>query len=371
MRPADTWKDYELLDATDGNRLERWGETILIRPDPQVVWKTPKQSPLWAKADAVYHRSNQGGGEWEYKRRLPEKWKIHCGEGDDRLTLIVSPTGFKHTGVFPEQAVNWAWYQQKIRAAGRPVKVLNLFGYTGGATLACAAAGATVCHVDASKGIVAWGKDGQAPCPAAWPTSPSAGWWTTAPGFVARESAAATPMTASSWPPPSYGRGPGGEIWKLEDCIYDLISQCEEVLSDKPLFFAVNSYTTGLSPAVMEYMLTPRWYPGLAARPAAMRSACRCPPPAAWCPAVPRPSGKNKRKRPRPLSQTLRVCQLSQRESLWREGQLSGFAKGSPLGRAGASAPGGKAAENKQAVNFQQNGVQPLSEERTTRRENK
>ena len=118
MRPADTWKDYELLDATDGNRLERWGETILIRPDPQVVWKTPKQSPLWAKADAVYHRSNQGGGEWEYKRRLPEKWKIHCGEGDDRLTLIVSPTGFKHTGVFPEQAVNWAWYQQKIRAAG-------------------------------------------------------------------------------------------------------------------------------------------------------------------------------------------------------------------------------------------------------------
>ena len=159
MRPADSWKDYELLDATGGNRLERWGETILIRPDPQVVWKTPKLSPLWAKADAVYHRSNQGGGEWEYKRRLPEKWKISCGEGEDKLTLIVSPTGFKHTGVFPEQAVNWAWYARKIRAAGRPVKVLNLFGYTGGATLACAAAGATVCHVDASKGIVAWGKD--------------------------------------------------------------------------------------------------------------------------------------------------------------------------------------------------------------------
>ena len=132
MRPADTWKDYELLDATDGNRLERWGETILIRPDPQVVWKTPKQSPLWAKADAVYHRSNQGGGEWEYRRRLPEKWKITCGEGEDKLTLIVSPTGFKHTGVFPEQAVNWDWYQKKIRAAGRPIKVLNLFGYTGG-----------------------------------------------------------------------------------------------------------------------------------------------------------------------------------------------------------------------------------------------
>ena len=224
MRPADTWKDYELLDATDGNRLERWGETLLVRPDPQVVWKTPQQSPLWAKADAVYHRSNQGGGEWEYRRRLPEKWKITCGEGEDKLTLIVSPTGFKHTGVFPEQAVNWAWYAKKIRAAGRPIKVLNLFGYTGGATLACAAAGATVCHVDASKGIVAWGKDNAA-----------------ASGIIMA--------------PPSYGRGPGGEIWKLEDCIYDLISQCEEVLSDKPLFFAVNSYTTGLSPAVMEYML--------------------------------------------------------------------------------------------------------------------
>ena len=140
MRPADTWKDYELLDATDGNRLERWGETILIRPDPQVVWKTPKQSSLWAKADAVYHRSNQGGGEWEYKRRLPEKWKISCGEGEDKLTLIVSPTGFKHTGVFPEQAVNWDWFGDKIRKAGRPIKVLNLFAYTGGATLAAAAA---------------------------------------------------------------------------------------------------------------------------------------------------------------------------------------------------------------------------------------
>ena len=215
MRPADSWKDYELLDATGGNRLERWGETILIRPDPQVVWKTEKQSPLWAKADAIYHRSNQGGGEWEYRRRLPEKWKISCGEGEDKLTLIVSPTGFKHTGVFPEQAVNWAWYARKIRAAGRPVKVLNLFGYTGGATLACAAAGAT----------------------------------------VAREKRRGNTYDGIIMDPPSYGRGPGGEIWKLEDCIYELISQCEEVLSDTPLFFAVNSYTTGLSPAVMEYML--------------------------------------------------------------------------------------------------------------------
>ena len=253
MRPADTWKDYELLDATDGNRLERWGETLLVRPDPQVVWKTPQQSPLWAKADAVYHRSNQGGGEWEYRRRLPEKWKISCGEGEDKLTLIVSPTGFKHTGVFPEQAVNWAWYAKKIRAAGRPIKVLNLFGYTGGATLACAAAGATVCHVDASKGIVAWGKDnaaasGLANRPIRWLVDDCA-------KFVAREKRRGNTYDGIIMDPPSYGRGPGGEIWKLEDCIYDLISQCEEVLSDQPLFFAVNSYTTGLSPAVMEYML--------------------------------------------------------------------------------------------------------------------
>ncbi len=229
------------------------GETILIRPDPQVVWKTPRQSPLWAKADAVYHRSNQGGGEWEYRRRLPEKWKISCGEGEEKLTLIVSPTGFKHTGVFPEQAVNWAWYAQKIRAAGRPVKVLNLFGYTGGATLACAAAGATVCHVDASKGIVAWGKDnavasGIADRPIRWLVDDCA-------KFVAREKRRGNTYDGIIMDPPSYGRGPGGEIWKLEDCIYDLISQCEEVLSDQPLFFAVNSYTTGLSPAVMEYML--------------------------------------------------------------------------------------------------------------------
>ena len=206
MRPADTWKDYELLDATDGNRLERWGETLLVRPDPQVVWKTPQQSPLWAKADAVYHRSNQGGGEWEYRRRLPEKWKITCGEGEDKLTLIVSPTGFKHTGVFPEQAVNWAWYAKKIRAAGRPIKVLNLFGYTGGATLACAAAGATVCHVDASKGIVAWGKDnaaasGLADRPIRWLVDDCA-------KFVAREKRRGNTYDGIIMDPPSYGTRP-------------------------------------------------------------------------------------------------------------------------------------------------------------------
>ena len=158
MRPADSWRDYELLDATNHNRLERWGQTLLIRPDPQVIWKNDETSPLWAKADAVYYRSAKGGGQWNYHKKLPQKWQIHWND----LTLIVSPTGFKHTGVFPEQAVNWAWYQEKIRQAGRPIRVLNLFGYTGGATLACLAAGASVTHVDASKGMVAWARENAA-----------------------------------------------------------------------------------------------------------------------------------------------------------------------------------------------------------------
>ena len=214
-----------------------------------MVWKSPETSPLWAKADAVYHRSERGGGQWEYRRRLPEKWKIGCGP----LTLVVSPTGFKHTGVFPEQAVNWAWYEEKIKAAGRPIKVLNLFGYTGGATLACAAAGASVCHVDASKGIVAWAREnaqasGLADKPIRWIVDDCA-------KFVAREIRRGNTYDAIIMDPPSYGRGPGGEVWKLEDNIYDLIALCAGVLSEQPLFVAVNSYTTGLSPAVMEYIL--------------------------------------------------------------------------------------------------------------------
>lgn len=249
MRPADQWKDYELIDATDGNRLERWDKVLLVRPDPQVVWHTPKSSPLWEKADAVYHRSTKGGGEWETRRRLPQRWNIHA----DDLTLIVSPTGFKHTGVFPEQAVNWAWYKEKIQQANRPIRVLNLFGYTGGATLACAAAGAAVCHVDASKGIVAWAKEnaqasGLEGKPIRWIVDDCA-------KFVAREIRRGSFYDAIIMDPPSYGRGPGGEVWKLEDNIYDLISLCAGVLSEKPLFVAVNSYTTGLSPAVMEYIL--------------------------------------------------------------------------------------------------------------------
>ena len=253
MRPADTWKDYELLDATDGNRLERWGETLLVRPDPQVVWKTPQQSPLWAKADAVYHRSNQGGGEWEYRRRLPEKWKITCGEGEDKLTLIVSPTGFKHTGVFPEQAVNWDWFSGLIHEAGRPVKVLNLFAYTGGATVSAAAAGAAVTHVDASKGLVGWAKEkaggrGLADAPIRWLVDDCM-------KFVEREIRRGNKYDGIIMDPPSYGRGPKGEIWKIEDNIWDFVGLTAQLLSDDALFFLINSYTTGLQPAVLSYMM--------------------------------------------------------------------------------------------------------------------
>ncbi len=249
MRPASTWQDYELIDATAHNRLERWGKTILIRPDPQVIWKNEPSSPLWDRADAVYHRSAKGGGSWETRRTLPQRWKI----GWQDLTLIVSPTGFKHTGVFPEQAVNWAWYRQKIGAAGRPIRVLNLFGYTGGATLACLAAGASVTHVDASKGMVAWARENAAAShladrPCRWIVDDCA-------KFVAREIRRGNLYDAVIMDPPSYGRGPGGEIWKLEDNVYDLITLCAGVLSDHPLFFAINSYTEGLSPAVMEYIL--------------------------------------------------------------------------------------------------------------------
>ncbi|MDD3429179.1 MAG: class I SAM-dependent methyltransferase [Oscillospiraceae bacterium] len=255
MRAAKDWKDYEIIDATKGNRLERWGSTILVRPDPQVVWKNYEISPQWRNPHAVYHRSNSGGGKWDYKRHVQEKWNITYKD----LTFIVSPTGFKHTGVFPEQAVNWDLYRQLIAKAGRPVKVLNLFGYTGGATLACAAAGANVCHVDASKGMVAWGREnaavsGLADKPIRWIVDDCG-------KFVAREARRGSKYDAIIMDPPSYGRGPGGEIWKLEDCIDDLISQCMEIVSDTPLFFAVNSYTAGISPSVMKYMLQTKMQP--------------------------------------------------------------------------------------------------------------
>ena len=250
MRPADSWRDYELLDATNHNRLERWGQTLLIRPDPQVIWKNDETSPLWAKADAVYYRSAKGGGQWNYHKKLPQKWQIHWND----LTLIVSPTGFKHTGVFPEQAVNWAWYQEKIRQAGRPIRVLNLFGYTGGATLACLAAGASVTHVDASKGMVAWARENAAASeladrPCRWIVDDCV-------KFVEREIRRGNHYDAIIMDPPSYGRGPKGEIWKIEEAIHPLVKLCAQLLSDEPLFFLINSYTTGLQPAVLTYMLS-------------------------------------------------------------------------------------------------------------------
>lgn len=249
MRAANNWADYELLDASGGERLERWGEFILIRPDPQVLWDTPKTHPLWKRAHARYHRSNTGGGHWETLRPLPDSWQI--GYGDLRFNL--KPMGFKHTGLFPEQAVNWEDMAAAIRAAGRPIKVLNLFGYTGGATLACVAAGAHVTHVDASRGMVSWGREnavesGLADRPMRWLVDDCG-------KFVQREQRRGNRYDAILMDPPSYGRGPNGEVWKLEEQIFPLVRDCVSLLSDTPLFFYINSYTTGLSPSVMQYIL--------------------------------------------------------------------------------------------------------------------
>ena len=245
---SDKWQDFELIDCSRGEKLERWGRYFLVRPDPQAIWDTPRRNMHWNDRDARYRRSESGGGSWD-KGGLPENWKIKYGE----LTFNVKPMNFKHTGLFPEQACNWDWAMAKIRAAGRPISVLNLFGYTGAATVACAKAGASVCHVDAAKGMVAWGKDnaaatGLSQAPIRWIVDDCA-------KFVEREIRRGHKYDAIIMDPPSYGRGPGGEVWKLEDNIYDLIALCAGVLSEQPLFVAVNSYTTGLSPAVMEYIL--------------------------------------------------------------------------------------------------------------------
>lgn len=252
MRPATGWQDYELLDATDGFRLERWNQVLLQRPDPQVVWRAPPKSEEWNKVDAVYHRSSRGGGYWEYKRPLPEKWDIHY----DNLTFIVSPTGFKHTGVFPEQAANWNRYSAMVKrdvAAGYQPKVLNLFGYTGGATLACSAAGASLSHVDASRGVVGWArqnasKSGLEARPIRWIVDDCQ-------KFVAREIRRGNRYDAIIMDPPSYGRGPAGEVWKIEESLWPLLELAAQCLSDDPLFFAVSNYTAGLAPGVMAYML--------------------------------------------------------------------------------------------------------------------
>ena len=249
MRYTKDWKDYELLDCSGGERLERWGNVVLIRPDPQVIWNTPKEHPLWHRADARYVRSKEGGGHWECRRQLPEAWNINYKD----LQFKISPTGFKHTGLFPEQAVNWDMMREKIAGAGRSVKVLNLFAYTGGATLAAASAGASVCHVDAAKGMVHWARENAelsslAERPIRWIVDDCA-------KFVEREIRRGNTYDAIIMDPPSYGRGPGGEVWKLEDQIYDLVKLCTGVLSDDPLFFLLNSYTTGLSASAMAYVL--------------------------------------------------------------------------------------------------------------------
>ncbi|MBQ8514926.1 MAG: class I SAM-dependent methyltransferase [Ruminococcus sp.] len=251
MRVANQWKEYRILDTSAQEKLEVWNDVTLIRPDPQIIWHTPKNAPQWNRADGHYSRSSTGGGSWRFTKKLPESWPLRYEPLD--LTFRIQPTGFKHTGLFPEQAVNWDFAAEKIRRAGRPVSVLNLFAYTGGATLACARAGASVCHVDASKGMVQWAREnaalsGMTEKPIRWIVDDCE-------KFVAREIRRGRKYDAIIMDPPSYGRGPGGEVWKLEDCIYDLVKLCAGVLSDEPLFFLINSYTTGLSPSVMGYIL--------------------------------------------------------------------------------------------------------------------
>lgn len=245
---AKNWKDYELLDTSEGERLERWGKYILVRPDPQIVWKNDNKSPLWKKADATYKRSAKGGGAWG-NNRLPEQWKI----GYNDLEFVIKPTGFKHTGLFPEQAANWDWFSDLIKNSGRKIKVLNLFAYTGGATVAAAKAGASVCHVDASKGMVAQAKENAAL--SGLSEAPIRYIVDDCKKFVEREIKRGNRYDGIIMDPPSYGRGPSGEVWKIEECIDEFVRLAVSVLSDKPLFFLLNSYTTGLSPLAMRYIV--------------------------------------------------------------------------------------------------------------------
>lgn len=248
MLLADEWKDYELIETGDGEKLERWGDIILRRPDPQIIWPI-NDKKIWNRADAQYHRSQSGGGNWDYKRKLPNRWTI----GFEELKFYIEPTGFKHTGLFPEQAVNWKWMINNIQKANRPIKVLNLFAYTGGATVAAAYAGAEVCHVDASKGMVGWAKEnvalsGLVDRPVRFIVDDCM-------KFVQREIRRGKKYDGIIMDPPSYGRGPNGEIWKIEDSLYSFVEQCMGVLSDNPLFFLINSYTTGFSPTVLSNIL--------------------------------------------------------------------------------------------------------------------
>ena len=249
MNIANNWKDYEILDMANGEKLERWGNYYLIRPDPQIIWKEKSYPELWNKANARYNRSKTGGGSWNYKTKLPENWQIEY----KNLTFNIKPMGFKHTGLFPEQAVNWDWMINKIKESKREIKVLNLFAYTGGATVACLSAGASVCHVDSSKGMVSWAKEnvnssGLKDAKVRYIVDDVI-------KFVQREIRRGNKYDAIIMDPPSYGRGTSGEVWQFENNISDLIKLCTEILSDKPLFFLINSYTTGISPEVLANIL--------------------------------------------------------------------------------------------------------------------
>ncbi len=249
MNIAKNWKDYEIIDMANGEKLERWGDITLIRPDPQIIWKEKSFEEKWNKTDARYHRSKTGGGGWQYNKKLPQAWQIKY----KNLTFNIKPMGFKHTGLFPEQAVNWDWMMDKIKNAKRPIKVLNLFAYTGGATVACLAAGASVCHVDSSKGMVAWAKEnvnssGLEKAPVRYIVDDVV-------KFVEREIRRENKYDAIIMDPPSYGRGANGEVWQFEENIYNLVQLCSKVMSDNPLFFLINSYTTGTSSIVLENIL--------------------------------------------------------------------------------------------------------------------
>ena len=249
MELANNWKDYQILDMANGEKLEKWGNITLVRPDPQIIWKSKSYPEKWKVADAIYHRSESGGGGWKYSKKIPQNWQVKYKD----LTFNIKPMGFKHTGLFPEQAVNWDWMINKIKSSKREIKVLNLFAYTGGATVACLSAGASVCHVDSSKGMVSWAKENVI----------SSGLQEKkvryivddVVKFVSREIRRGNTYDAIIMDPPSYGRGTNGEVWKFEENICDLVELCSKVLSDNPLFFLINSYTTGISSMVLENIL--------------------------------------------------------------------------------------------------------------------
>lgn len=249
MRVVTGFPDYELIDASDGERLERWGDIILIRPDPQVMWRGGRKNPLWSNANAVYHRSQSGGGYWQMIKNVPKAWSVSFKD----LTFRLKPMDFKHTGLFPEQAVNWELMSDCIKRAGRPIKVLNLFAYTGGATVACLKAGAAVTHVDASKGMVGWAKEnavasGVADRPVRWLVDDCL-------KFIAREIRRGNKYDGIVMDPPSYGRGPNGEVWKIEQQLDELLYQTSKILSEDALFFLLNSYSGGISPTIINYMV--------------------------------------------------------------------------------------------------------------------